>query len=329
MPVYTPREQNVIQKILKKHFSDFEEQYDDHYAKEYGNYRIIRIKETVEKFLECGDYTKGIARIKCTNPDCDHEYFRPFSCKSWYLCPSCHQKRLLLLAEHLSENVLLNLPHRQLVLSVPKALRIYFKNDRNLFADVSKIIFSIINDYYNEAAKTTVKTGAVISYQSFGDMVRSNPHYHCIILEGGIDDKGCFHYLPIKDTSQLAEVFRRRVIKYLDDKGLLERSFALNLLSWKHSGFSVDNSIKIPASSKAARVNLSQYIARHPVSLKKILYVKENGTVIYKTKYNEYWGENIKVFKAIDFIAELTRHIPPKLGAFNTLLRLVFQQDEG
>ncbi len=45
--------------------------------------------------------------------------------------------------------------------------------------------------------------------------------------------------------------------------------------------------------------------------LKKIFYVKENGTVIYRTKYNEYWGENIKVFKAADFIAELTIHIPP------------------
>ena len=117
MPVYVPKEQNVIQEILQDHFSDFEEQYDDHYAKQYGKYRIIRIKETVEKFLECGDYSKGIARIKCPNPVCDHEYFRPFSCKSWYLCPSCHQKRLLLLSEHLSENVLLTLPHRQLVLS--------------------------------------------------------------------------------------------------------------------------------------------------------------------------------------------------------------------
>ena len=98
---------------MADHFSDFEERYDELYAKEYGKYRIIRIKEAVEKFLECGDYSKGVARIKCTNPDCKYEYFRPFSCKSWYLCPSCHQKRLLLLAEHLSENVLLNLPHRQ------------------------------------------------------------------------------------------------------------------------------------------------------------------------------------------------------------------------
>ena len=29
-------------------------------------------------------------------------------------------------------------------------------------------------------------------------------------------------------------------------------------------------------------------------------------------KYNEYWKENMKLFKADDFIAELTQHIPPK-----------------
>jgi len=92
----------------------------------------------------------------------------------------------------------------------------------------------------------------------------------------------------------------------------LESSFARNLLSWKHSGFSVDNSVKIPATSKNARINLSQYIIRHPVSLQKILYVRSKGTVIYKTKYNEYWKENIKLFKASDFIAELTQHVPPK-----------------
>jgi hydroxymethylpyrimidine pyrophosphatase-like HAD family hydrolase len=98
--------------------------------------------------------------------------------------------------------------------------------------------------------------------------------------------------------------------------GLLDRRFALKILSWKHSGFSVDASVSIPASSKKARVNLSQYIIRHPGNpadcLQKILYVCSNGTVIYKTKYNEYFKKNIKLFSAADFIAELTMHIPPK-----------------
>jgi hypothetical protein len=30
------------------------------------------------------------------------------------------------------------------------------------------------------------------------------------------------------------------------------------------------------------------------------------------TSYNEYWKENIKLFTATDFIAELTQHLPPK-----------------
>jgi hypothetical protein len=312
VPVYKPRSRNVIQTILKNHFSDFEKRYDDHYADKYGKYRIIRIKQAVEKFIECGDYSKGIARIKCTNPKCGYEYFRPFSCKSWYLCPSCNQKRLQLFAEHLSENVLFRLPHRQFVFTVPKILRLYFKYDRNLFEDVSRIIFLIIQDFYNESASEALKTASVVSYQSFGDLLRFNPHYHCLVLEGGIDETGSFHHIPIKDTASLTEVFRRRVIKLFVDRGLLDRRFALKILSWKHSGFSVDASVSIPASSKKARVNLSQYIIRHPVSLQKILYVCSNGTVIYKTKYNEYFKKNIKLFSADDFIAELTIHIPPK-----------------
>jgi hypothetical protein len=41
-----------------------------------------------EHFLTCGDYRQGIARIRCSNPDCGHDYyFRPFFCKWFYLCP--------------------------------------------------------------------------------------------------------------------------------------------------------------------------------------------------------------------------------------------------
>jgi len=156
------------------------------------------------------------------------------------------------------------------------------------------------------------KTGIIVSYQSFGDLLRFNPHYHGIVLEGGIDETGSFHHMPVKDTSLLTEVFRRRVLKLFVNRGLFDPHFARKILAWKHSGFSVDNSVPIPASSRKARVNLSQYIIRHPVSLQKILYARSNGTIIYKTKYSAYWKENMKLFKANDFIAELTQHIPPK-----------------
>ena len=118
--------------------------------------------------------------------------------------------------EHLSENVILRLPNRQFVFTVPKILRLYFKNGRNLFADISKFIFSIINEYYNVVAKIDLKSAAIVSHQSFGDMMRPNSHFHTIILEGGIDNDGSFHSIPIKDTSNLTELFRRKVIRQYD-----------------------------------------------------------------------------------------------------------------
>ncbi|MCK4906322.1 MAG: transposase zinc-binding domain-containing protein [Spirochaetes bacterium] len=103
----TQNKKNNKEKPIKEHFDDFEECFEEKYAEIYGNFRIIRIKEAVSGFLGCGDYHKGIARIKCINADCNHEYFRPFSCKTWYLCPSCHQKRIFLFSEHLDQDVLL------------------------------------------------------------------------------------------------------------------------------------------------------------------------------------------------------------------------------
>ena len=92
---------------------------------------LRRISHVVDKFESCGDNTKGIARIWCSNPECRLEYFRPFSCKGFYLCPSCSQKRALLFAEYLDEQLLLTLPHRQFVFSIPKALRIFFRSEKN------------------------------------------------------------------------------------------------------------------------------------------------------------------------------------------------------
>ena len=43
----------------------------------------------------------------------------------------------------------------------------------------------------------------------------------------------------------MTEVFRRSVIKLLVDRDLLSEDFARSLLSWKHSGFSVDNTVRI------------------------------------------------------------------------------------
>ena len=117
------------------------------------------------------------ACIRCTNPECGHDYFRPF-----------------------------------------------FRHDRRLFAEVSRLIYEILREFYHEAAGSPLLTGMVIGHQSFGDQLRWNPHFHAIVSYGGFD----------------------------------------------------------------------------------------KGRVLFHTKHSEYFKQNLQMFDALDFFAELTQHIPPK-----------------
>ena len=72
------------------------------------------------------------------------------------LCPSCAQKRTLLIGEYLSEDLLLRLPHRQavqwpargFVWTIPKVLRVFLRHDRDLFADISRLLFDILTSFF-------------------------------------------------------------------------------------------------------------------------------------------------------------------------------------
>ncbi|MEE8441553.1 MAG: hypothetical protein V3S41_07520 [Spirochaetia bacterium] len=68
----------------------------------------------------------------------------------------------------------------------------------------------------------------------------------------------------------MTEVFRRRVIWLLVEKQLLSAEFAQNLLSWRNSGFSIDDSVRL--TDARSQGSLAQCISRPPLSLKKIRY---------------------------------------------------------
>jgi len=82
------------------------------------------------------------------------------------------------------------------VLTLPKALRTLFRHDRRLFSSVSRLIFALMAEFYAEAAGWPLMTGMIVAHQTYGDMLRFNPHFHAIVLEGGFDDEGTFFYIP-------------------------------------------------------------------------------------------------------------------------------------
>ena len=74
----------------------------------------------------------------------------------------------------------------------------------------------------------------------------------------------------------------------------------------------MDVSILLPGGNSKKRESLAQYLARPPISLKKVSFESFGGKVLFHTSFNEYFKENLKLFDAADFIALLTQHLPPK-----------------
>ena len=83
------------------------------------------------------------------------------------------------------------------------------------------------------------------------------------------------------------------------------------MLDWTHSGFSVDASIRIPATSARTREALAQYVLRAPFCLQNLL-VDEGGTdtVVYRAPYTDYVKTDTKVFPAVGFLLEVLQHLP-------------------
>ena len=58
--------------------------------------------------------------------------------------------------------------------------------------------------------------------------------------------------------------------------------------SWPHSGFSIDNAVRIEAGDEAGMQRLVSYVSRCPFSLARMIKVTEKGEVIYRTGKSGY-----------------------------------------
>jgi hypothetical protein len=141
--IYRPRhpERSVLYRVLFHHFERFVAEYEERFEKAYGYFRPI-IKDVVEKYLDCGNPRSGFARIRC--PERHAEHLLTFSCKTRGFCPSCHAKRLEEWGEWVRETFLLDIPYRQVVFTIPKMLRVFFKFKRKLLGELCRSSASLL-----------------------------------------------------------------------------------------------------------------------------------------------------------------------------------------
>jgi ribosomal protein S27E len=309
---------------VRDYFDEFERVYPERYQKTYGYWRPV-IRSAIDKFLKCGDLKEGFARVRC--PDCGKELFLAFSCRQRGACPSCAQKRALLLAHRLNDEVLADVPHRQWVFTIPRRLRVYFRYDRSLLGKLCHAAWETLRDVYALEVDGDCGVPAMIAaVQTFGSLINFNAHIHALVAEGVFTDSG--HFVPIPDViMQRAEEFwQERVFALLLDEHKINDEIAASMRGWKHSGFSVDNSVRIEHGDKAGMQRLVEYVSRCPFSLSRMVSVTDDGKILYRASFANCLPfpisgdkdlmkgipRNFEVFEPLDFLAAVTQHIPDK-----------------
>lgn len=307
-PAYKPRNPRATSfyQLVENHYESLERIWDERYLERYGFWRS-HITKVIWDYLDCGDLRNGFARIRCM--DCGHEYLLAFSCKRRHFCPSCHERRVLEFGEFLVKDVLLDVPHRQWVFSVPKLLRPWFLRDRKLLGDMCRIVWKLLAKFLKAstgAAETLSMTPAsIMSIQTFGEQLNFNPHIHVIASDGCFVDDGSFREAWAYDTSALQEAFAHEVFKLLESKGLSESRVEM-IRSWRHSGFQVYRGHQIAPGDREGLERLARYIVRCPFSVSRLSYISDDGKVSYHGKTTG----STKVYSALDFLARLVTQIP-------------------
>jgi len=157
-------------------------------------------------------------------------------------------------------------------------------------------------------------------------LINWNSHVHAICPEGVFTESGHFVHIPDIFMHRAVEFWQERVFALLLDEHKINEEIAASMRGWKHSGFSVDTSVRIERGDKAGMQRLVEYVSRCPFSLARMVSVTDDGKILYRAPHANcvpfpLSGDktlmagiprNFEVFEPLDFLAEVTQHIPDK-----------------
>ena len=169
-----------------------------------------------------------------------------------------------------------------------------------------------------------VVPGLTVGIQTHGELSNWHPHLHVLATDGAFTPDGTFIPMPDTPAEPYLKLWERKLFDLLLAEGRITQQVVDQMRTWQHSGFSVDKSVRLDAGDTAAITRLTQYIVRCPFSLDRIVSLNPNGKVVYRAEKAECRPfpvpgderlrqgvkRNFEVFDPLDFIAEITQHIP-------------------
>jgi hypothetical protein len=166
----------------------------------------------------------------------------------------------------------------------------------------------------------------ICAVQTFGDLINYHPHIHTVAPEGVFTDSGYFVHIPYVCRLRAVEIWQEKVFGFLVEEGRIDRETVAMIRSWRHTGFSVDHTVRIEADDQNGMQRLIEYISRCPFSLAHMVSLNGNGKILYRAskpgcipfpkqgdpELDIGIPRNYEIFDPLDFLAQVTQHIPNK-----------------
>ena len=265
------------------------------------------------RYLDCGVPEAGFARLKCR--DCGEERLVTLSCKHRGVCPSCDAKRAAAFAAFLKDELLENVGHTLWTLTIPKMLRSTFMHHRELLRDLSRLAYQTIQELMAEAVDDPkARPGVVAVPQTFGSLINTHPHIHCLVSRGVWNAQGEWTPVPYIDTLSAEKLFAHKVLHLLKSKSLLSEERIELLRSFPHSGFSVDTSVTVWPDDTAGLERLARYLLRCPLSLSRIHWTPGSKNLFYEARSSPddvlFAHQNGETLDTLEFLARVLTQIP-------------------
>ena len=210
----------------------------------------------------------------------------------------------------LDEHLLAPVAHRQVVLTLPKRLRVYFVHDRRRLGLLSRVAARTLRAYVQAAlGEREAVPGLILCVRTFGSVAHLHPHLHVLMTDGGFRRDGTFVPLPTPEPAVLEEAWRR-VLAECVRRGWLEQDAAAGMLGWPHSGFGAY--LGPPIRDRAGLLRVARSSARAPVSEGRLRYDAECAAVELVADRVDGPYAGVHRMAALEFIARWLDHVPER-----------------
>jgi hypothetical protein len=284
----------------------------------YANKLRPAITKCIIKLLSCKNQIRGYLEYCCSNPNCSHVKYIPFTCKC-KACSSCGKKATEIWIQKQNQ-ILPNTSWQHITLTMPCELWDFFWCNRWLLNLVASIAAKCL---LNFAKKKDILLGIFIAIHTFGRDLKRNVHFHISTTAGGLSadltkwKNMSFHQITLMKMwrYQIIKLFRKAYIqnKLVTPAAIqkqLNPIFTFNhFLDYLYKKTWIIDCPKPTSNFKQIVRYLGNYFKRPPIADAKLRHFDGNEVTF---KYLDHVTNTYRNFilSTEQFIARFVQHIP-------------------